>query len=313
MSRRPPLAQHRAARRAADGVEFNDQISCTDVFYDVAFLVMDLWRRKLLRHANAVLNRYLTETGDLEGVGLLPLFLACRAAVRAKTSATAAAQAEGDTQRRAELEATAREYLALAGRFLHPPSGCLVAVGGLSGSGKSTLALTFAPDIGAAPGAVVLRSDEIRKQLAGVPTLQRLGPEHYSSQMSERVYSTLAARAAQLLRTGHSVVVDAVYARAADRKSIEETAQAASVPFAGIWLEAPEPVLVSRTERRRHDASDADAEVVRLQRAQDTGHIDWLRLDASGSSSAVLSSAIARMRAVISPALAEKHPSAPTR
>jgi aminoglycoside phosphotransferase family enzyme len=28
-----------------------------------------------------VLNRYLTETGDAEGLGLLPLFLACRAAV----------------------------------------------------------------------------------------------------------------------------------------------------------------------------------------------------------------------------------------
>jgi aminoglycoside phosphotransferase family enzyme len=72
-----------------DGVEFNDEIACTDVLYDLAFLLMDLWRRGLPRHANIVWNRYLVETADLEGIALLPLFLSCRAAVRAKTSATA--------------------------------------------------------------------------------------------------------------------------------------------------------------------------------------------------------------------------------
>ena len=45
-----------------DGVEFNDEIACTDVLYDLAFLLMDLWRRRLPRHANAVWNRYLGET-----------------------------------------------------------------------------------------------------------------------------------------------------------------------------------------------------------------------------------------------------------
>ena len=51
-----------------DGVEFNDEIACTDVLYDLAFLLMDLWRRRLPRHANAVWNRYLAETGDLDGL-----------------------------------------------------------------------------------------------------------------------------------------------------------------------------------------------------------------------------------------------------
>ncbi len=51
-----------------DAVEFNDEIACTDVLYDLAFLLMDLWRRRLPRHANAVLNRYLAETADLEHV-----------------------------------------------------------------------------------------------------------------------------------------------------------------------------------------------------------------------------------------------------
>lgn len=279
-----------------DGVEFNDEIACTDVLYDLAFLLMDLWRRRLPRHANAVLNRYLADTGEWAAVALLPLFLSCRAAVRAKTSATAAAQMPDDEARRGELHATAREYLAMAERLLHPPRPYLVAVGGLSGSGKSTIALSMAPGIGGAPGAVVVRSDETRKELAGVPVLEHLGPQGYSADMSRRVYATVAERAARVLRGGHSVVVDAVFARPADRASIEQVAAAAGVPFIGVWLDAPQSVLIARTEQRRGDASDADPAVVRQQHAQDTGPIDWCRIDASGSSDSVLSTAMDRVR-----------------
>ena len=278
-----------------DGVEFNDEIACTDVLYDLAFLLMDLWRRKLPRHANVVWNRYLTETADVEGVSLLPLFLSCRAAVRAKTSATAA-QLHTNTARRNEMCELAREYLAMAGQLLHPPRPALVAVGGFSGTGKSTLALGLAPSFGAVPGAVVLRSDETRKRLCGVPLLEHLGPEGYSSHVSERVYSTLVERAALILHGGHSVVVDAVYARADDRHAIEHVAAAASVPFIGLWLDAPESVLIGRTAERRNDASDADANVVRAQRCQDAGEIGWCRLDAAVPAAAVLSSAAAHLR-----------------
>jgi uncharacterized protein len=278
-----------------DGVEFNDEIACTDVFYDLAFLLMDSWRRRLPRHANVVWNRYLTETEDFEGIALLPLFLSCRAAVRAKTSATAAGLQQ-DLPRRGELEAMAREYLAMAADLLQPPRPFLVAVGGLSGSGKSTLALGIAPFVGAAPGAVVLRSDETRKRLCGVPLLQRLGPQGYSAEVSARVYATLAERAAQVVRAGHSVIVDAVYARASDRQVIESVAAAASVPFVGLWLEAPESVLIARTAQRRNDPSDADADVVRRQRTHDTGAIPWRRIDASLPAAAVQSHAADRVR-----------------
>jgi aminoglycoside phosphotransferase family enzyme/predicted kinase len=273
-----------------DGVEFNDDISCTDVLYDLAFLLMDLWRRRLPRHANIVWNRYLGETTDFDGIPLLPLFLSCRAAVRAKTSATAA-HLHQDGQRRSELEGMAREYLAMAERLLHPPLPCLVAVGGFSGSGKSTLALGLAPSLGGVPGAVVLRSDETRKRLCGIPLLQRLGPEGYSSNVSERVYSTLAEQAAAVLRAGHSVIVDAVYARAVDRHAVQQVSEALAVPFIGLWLEAPEPMLVDRTAQRRNDASDADASVVRVQLAQQTSDIRWRRLDAAMPAASVLASA----------------------
>jgi len=278
-----------------DGVEFNDEISCIDVLYDLAFLLMDLWRRRLPRHANVVWNRYLTDTDDVSGLALLPLFLSCRAAVRAKTSATAAGL-QPDMERRRELHETAREYLAMAERLLRPPRASLIAVGGLSGSGKSTLALALATIVGAVPGAMVLRSDEIRKRLCGGPLLERLGPEGYSSQISERVYATLAGRAASIVGAGYSTIVDAVYAQAADRQAIERAAAGASVPFIGLWLDAPESMLIGRTEQRTNDPSDADAAVVRMQRTQGTGDIRWHRLDATVSAAAVFESATSYLR-----------------
>jgi aminoglycoside phosphotransferase family enzyme/predicted kinase len=270
-----------------DAIEFNDEIACVDVLYDLAFLLMDLWKRQLPRHANAVLNGYLAETKDPEGLTLLPLFLSLRAAVRAKTSATAA-RVQPDARRTRELQDLAREYLVMARDMLQPVPPRLVAVGGLSGSGKSTLALSLAPSIGAVPGALLLRSDEIRKALCGVPFLQRLGSSAYTSAMTARVYRTLMEQAALAIRAGHSVVMDAVFARPSDREAAEAVAVSASVPFAGIWLEAPADVLIARTERRGPDASDADTTVVRLQLAEDPGVIRWQRLDASPSVDAVL-------------------------
>jgi aminoglycoside phosphotransferase family enzyme/predicted kinase len=273
-----------------DGVEFNDEIACIDVLYDLAFLLMDLWRRHLPRHANAVWNRYLAETDDLDALALLPLFLSCRAAVRAKTSATAAALAS-DAARRDQLRALAGEYLAMAEALLEPPPARLVAVGGLSGTGKSTLALGLAPAIRPVPGAVVLRSDEVRKQLAGVAPLDHLPPAGYARDMSARVYATLTQRARRVLAQGHSVIVDAVYQRADDRGALARLAVDAAVPFTGLWLEAPDATLMARVEARVDDPSDADASVIRLQRAQAPGAIDWHRVDASAAPDVVLARA----------------------
>jgi predicted kinase len=271
-----------------DAIEFNDKIACVDVLYDLAFLVMDLWRRRLARHANAVLAGYLADTGDLDGIPLLPLFLSCRAAVRAKTSATAA-RMQADPERTFELQHLAREYLSLAAQLLNPPPACLIAIGGTSGSGKSTIASLLAPLVGPVPGGLVIRSDETRKRLFGVDPLQPLGSEGYTSEVTGRVYATIGERAGQVVRGGHSAIVDAVFTSAANRETIERIAAAAHVPFAGVWLEAPESVLTARAAARHGDASDADADVIHAQLAQDPGAITWHRIDASRSIGDVLS------------------------
>ena len=275
-----------------DAIEFNDDIACIDVMYDLAFLLMDLWHRGLPAHANAVLNAYLGETHDLDALPALPLFLSCRAAVRAKTAATAAAL-QRTAERQRELQTTARTYLDLATRLLRRPAPTIVAIGGLSGCGKSTVARLLAPALGAVPGAVVVRSDEIRKRLCGAAPLTNLGPAGYTREVSARVYEALIADAAAVVEAGHSVIVDAVFARVEDRLAIEQAARAAGVAFAAVWLDAPEPVLVQRIAQRGPDVSDADVNVVRMQCAQWADDVRWTHVDAVADWDTVL----ARVRA----------------
>ena len=93
-------------------------------------------------------------------------------------------------------------------------------------------------------------------------------------------------------RPGRDVIADAVFARQADREAIERAAAAAGVPFVGLWLDAPEDVLLARAACRRRDPSDADAGVIRSQLIQETGPILWHRVDASRAAENVLQYAI---------------------
>ena len=191
-------------RRRCRSVEFNDDIACIDVVYDLAFLLMDLWHRDLRHHANAVLNAYVRHTGDIGGLALLPLFLSCRAAVRAKTTATAMSMVPNAADA-AGLADSARRYLALALAFLRPPSPCLVAMGGRSGSGKSTQAALAATSVGTALGAIHLRSDLIRKEIMGASAVTRLPAGAYAPDVSLRVHTAMRARAAEALAARHAI------------------------------------------------------------------------------------------------------------
>jgi aminoglycoside phosphotransferase family enzyme/predicted kinase len=273
-----------------DAVEFNENISCIDVLYDLSFLLMDLWRRDLRAHANLVFNEYLAGTGDLTGVALLPLFLSCRAAVRAKTSATAA-MLQGSDRQKARSQTAASEYLALAEELLRPERPCLVAVGGLSGSGKSTLARGVAPLVGRPPGALVLRSDVIRKASLGFPATVHLPAEAYAADVSRRVYDTIADGARAALLAGHAVIADAVYSAPAARERIAATAREVGVPFIGLWIDGPIELLKTRVRERVNDASDATAAVVDSQAGNDIGVLDWHRLDGAGDIETVRRSA----------------------
>ena len=188
-----------------DAIEFDDSLATIDVLYDLAFLLMDLGKRDLEAHANAVLNAYLDaegSSGNLLGLAALPLFLSMRAMIRAKVEILRASKADrGEIREQARSEA--RAYFELARDFLAPADGPrLVAIGGLSGSGKSTVAAAIAPHVGAFPGAVHVRSDVERKRLFGVAPETRLPDQAYAAEISDEVYAICRKRARLALQPG---------------------------------------------------------------------------------------------------------------
>lgn len=269
-----------------DAAEANKRFVRIDVLYDLAFLLMDLEVRGLRGHANAALNRYAAwgenPHATLSGLCAMPLFQSLRAAIRAEVSVmTAGRVATADAAD--HHIAGARRYFDLARKLLVPRPAALVAIGGASGSGKTSVARAIAPALGVVPGAVVVRSDEIRKALFGVSDMARLPDAAYGEAWNRRTYAEMTARVEHTLAAGHACVVDAVHGVADERAEMEALAGRAGVPFHGIWLEAPEEILRLRTERRVGDASDAGPAVVTRQLRRGFGAVGWTRVDAAAN------------------------------
>jgi len=266
-----------------DCLEFDDELARTDVLYDIAFLLMDLWERGYRQEASLVFNRYCDMTSQAEGVAALPLFLSMRAAIRAHVAAAAAKRAD-DPGEAARKEAQARGYFDAALDFLEHREPMLVAIGGRSGTGKSTLAGKVAHRLGRAPGARWLRSDVLRKRMAQVRPEERLPPDAYSPESHRAVYERTMREAETALAAGQCVVIDAAFLAPHERSAVRDLARKAGCAFSGIWLDAPGNVLRDRVSARRDDASDADSRIVDRQLARDTGDLDgWSRIDAGGA------------------------------
>ncbi|MEL7347632.1 MAG: AAA family ATPase [Pseudomonadota bacterium] len=272
-----------------DAIEFDPAIRIIDTLYDVAFTVADLAAGPMAAEVPVFLGRYLSATRDYRCADLLAPMAALRAGVRALV---ALASPGGG---RAE-EAAAR--LTQASAFLAPPPPPrLIAIGGRSGTGKSTLAAALAPGLAPPPWAVILRSDEIRKRLAGVAPETALPPTAYTQASSDAVYQRMMRDAARALSAGLSVVLDAAFLTPAERAAAADLAAAAGAGFHGFWLQAPEEVLTARIAARAAapggDASDATSAV--MLRQPDDGGTGWCTLETAGDARAVAKAARALM------------------
>jgi len=273
-----------------DAIEFNDELASIDTLYDLAFLIMDLCQKGLRARACRLLNQYMwlseDEMGEIEGLALLPLFLALRAAIRAKVLLAQAAL-DGKLDRE-----QLNRYVSAAIDFLSPPAPRLVAIGGLSGTGKTQLAYGLTSNIGPAPGAVHLRSDIERKKLYGVPATSRLQQTAYDSATTTLVYRDLMALGRTSLEARHSVVLDATFRGEVEQQAAARLAAESRVPFTGLWLHAPLTVRSKRVEDRIGDASDATPQVAEMQAADDAPPLGWTTLDATGTPDATRKAAL---------------------
>jgi aminoglycoside phosphotransferase family enzyme/predicted kinase len=272
-----------------DAIEFDPVIATTDVLYDLAFTLMDLVHFNQPVAANEVFNRYLAGAGDeaLDGLRLLPLFLSVRAAIRAHVLFMKSEQSGGSDA----VWQEAKRYFDLAGRLIAPEPPMLIAIGGLSGTGKSVLARGLAGLVAPPPGAVIVRSDVVRKHLFGTGETTALPEAAYRPDVSARVYGELSSTAQRVLAQGCSVVLDAAYLQEAERAEIADREAACGTRFVGLFLTADLATRLARIERRKDDASDATGNVARKQETFAIGAVDWHMIDASGTPEQSLRSA----------------------
>ena len=263
-----------------DCIEFDRALATVDVLYDLSFLLMDLNHRGFPQWVNLAFNRYFDMTGETTGARLLPLFMSVHSAIRSHVGLASAARVGGS--KADEIAGEANAYLEEARSLLERPAPALLAVGGASGTGKSTLAYGVAPHTGGALGARVLRSDVIRKRLAGRPPEARLPPEAYTPAASQKVYEAMIVEAAALLKAGQAVILDAVFGSLREREAARRLASECGAPFRPLWLQAGNEIRHQRVETRGKDASDATPAILEAQLRQIETPADWPTIDVEG-------------------------------
>lgn len=252
-----------------DCIEFSESLRCCDVASEIAFLAMDLTFRRREDLAERFVAGYAGLSGDAELPRLVPFYACYRAYVRGMVDSLAASESEVGEEERPKLWESARRHFLLAHRYTWAYRKCLVVFVGLSGSGKSNVAAALE----ARTGFRRWSSDVVRKELAGLAPLERVGAERardlYSAQFSARTYAALYAYAERDLCSGRGVILDATFLRRVDRDRARELADRLGAPLLIVECRCDEEEIRRRLARRNAegiDASDADWSVYLQQR-----------------------------------------------
>jgi uncharacterized protein len=261
-----------------DCIEFNEPFRFVDTMFDIAYIIMDLDARDRPDLSNRFLNAYLEQTGDWEGLQVLPLYLSRQSYVRAKVLSFLLDDPSIPEAVKQEARDTASRYYRLAWEYTRSPLGTTSAAhtgeiyvtAGLSGSGKSTVARDLASRI----GAVHLRSDAVRKHLAGISPEAIGGDELYTPEMTQTTYDRLLQLGMMLTTQGYPVILDAKYdrqsLRAAVIQAVEQAQASHPTPLSLhiLYCDAPLDVRQQRLQQRQGDISDATLDLLPKQQME---------------------------------------------
>lgn len=244
-----------------DCIEFNEPFRFVDTMFDVAYIIMDFDARNRSDLSNLFLNSYLEQSGDWEGLQVLPLYNSRQSYVRAKVTSFLLSDPSVPETVKAESKETASRYYRLSWEYAKPKQGKIILMSGLSGSGKSTIASKLARE----SGAIQIRSDAVRKHLGGIALDAKGDDSLYSAEMTQKTYDRLLDLGVTLASQGYTVILDAKYDRQSLRAPVIEQAQAQGIAIEILYCEASEEVLRDRVSQRQGDISDANLDVLAQQ------------------------------------------------
>ena len=260
-----------------DAIEFNAELRRIDTANDIAFLVMDLLARGRRDNAYGVLNAWLEQTGDYDGLSVMRFYLVYRAMVRAVVSSIRQQQGRapdpgespgGAAESGPSFRPGPERYIALAAELVDTPPPRLILMHGLSGSGKTWTSDHLLREL----PALRVRSDLERKRLAGLEATAKaaagIGAGIYAPGFSAKTYDTMAAACETGLRAGFSMIADAAFLRRAERRRFIALGERLGARVGIVSCEADPGTLRRRIRRRSEegrDASDADLAVLEHQ------------------------------------------------
>jgi len=157
-------------------------------------------------------------------------------------------------------------------------------------------------------GGVVFSSDRVHKELAVVDATHRGRDEIdaglYSSEMSRRTCAELRRLTTSTLEQCKSVILDATYRTRSDRAEVIEVARKLGLPCWIVECQLSESAALARIAARQsrgEGASDADAEVYRVQRSCyepiDPAEASYARADTSKPIAAVVNQVMRQIHA----------------
>jgi aminoglycoside phosphotransferase family enzyme/predicted kinase len=238
-----------------DCIEFLDRFRIADPALDVAFLAMDLRHHGRDDLSEHFLGRFAYESDDYDLYPLADGYLSYRAWVRGKVTTFLACDPQVDARTGALKAREAESYFQLAHRALLEPraAGRLIAVGGIIGSGKTTLAGELSRRL----WAPVVSGDATRKFMAGLPHEAQAEERIYGSSFTRRMQDEILRRAAVVLSSGRTVILDSTFSSPALRARARALAVSEKLPFLFVECQAPPGVVRSRLRGRTGGVSDA--------------------------------------------------------
>jgi len=250
-----------------DCIEFSDRFRYGDVASDIAFLAMDLaWHE---RHdlSEALLATYARESDDFDLYGVVDFYESYRAFVRGKVSSLLRDDGGVALAARERAATQARKYYLLAEACAREPSHqpVVYVVSGIIASGKSTVAEQLARLV----HAPVVDADRTRKYLAGVSATTPMNDSafagRYSAQATDDVYAEVFRRAAVVIESKRSVVIDASFRERDKRAMARALAQRFGAAFLLIECSVDLETARARLAERAREPSVSDGRADMLE------------------------------------------------
>ena len=250
-----------------DCLEFDAELRRLDIADELSFLAMECQRLGAAWIGAQVRAACLERCHDQPPAALLAFYQSYRACVRAKVAVLRSQQLAASDRAVAWVEAA--QYLQLAATYARDfAAPVLLVVSGLMGSGKSTLAAALAERL----GCEILQTDALRRELlpdASETTGYNAGP--YAPANRERVYEELLSRAADVLNSEQSVVLDGTFLSAGLLRRAAAVAAGARAGLLVIRCQCPDEVSRRRIAGRLAagpSLSAARPELYELQRQE---------------------------------------------